>query len=125
MPWKLVADPSGYIFTWLIGYSALLGPIGGILIADYFVYRRMHLPLKALYQPDGEFRFTNGFSVVAIVALVLAVLPNLPGFLITIGIWNPANWPGFFVELYHYAWFVGFALAFVIYLGLRNLFPRA
>ena len=39
MPWKLVADPSGYIFTWLIGYSALLGPIGGILIADYFVCR--------------------------------------------------------------------------------------
>src|SRR5436190_973470 len=37
MPWKLVADPSGYIFTWLIGYSALLGPIGGIMIADYFV----------------------------------------------------------------------------------------
>src|SRR5260221_13437700 len=32
MPWKLVADPSGYIFTWLIGYSALLGPIGGIMI---------------------------------------------------------------------------------------------
>ena len=26
MPWKLVADPSGYIFTWLVGYSALLGP---------------------------------------------------------------------------------------------------
>jgi nucleobase:cation symporter-1, NCS1 family len=125
MPWKLVADPSGYIFTWLIGYSALLGPIGGILIADYFVYRRMHLPLKALYQPNGEFRFTNGFSVVAMVALVLAVLPNLPGFLITIGVWNPASWPGFFVELYHYAWFVGFALAFVIYLGLRNLFPKA
>ena len=37
LPWKLVADPNGYIFTWLIAYSALLGPIGGILIADYFV----------------------------------------------------------------------------------------
>ena len=42
MPWKLVADPSGYIFTWLIAYSALLGPIGGILIADYFVCRHWH-----------------------------------------------------------------------------------
>src|SRR6267143_618397 len=39
MPWKLVADPSGYIFTWLVGYSALLGPIGGIMIADYYVLR--------------------------------------------------------------------------------------
>src|SRR5205085_3778768 len=43
MPWKLVADPSGYIFTWLFGYSALLGPIGGIIIADYFVLRRRYL----------------------------------------------------------------------------------
>src|SRR5437867_9537376 len=62
MPWKLVADPNGYIFIWLIAYSALLGPIGGILIADYFIYRRRRLNLPALYQPDGEYRFTNGFS---------------------------------------------------------------
>jgi len=38
MPWKLIADPSGYIFTWLVGYSSLLGPVGGILIADYYFY---------------------------------------------------------------------------------------
>src|SRR3989441_2304003 len=50
MPWKLVADPNGYIFVWLIAYSALLGPIGGILIADYFIYRRRRLNLAALYQ---------------------------------------------------------------------------
>src|SRR5437867_3863935 len=62
MPWKLVADPNGYIFVCLIAYSALLGPIGGILIADYFIYRRRRLNLPALYQPDGEYRFTNGFS---------------------------------------------------------------
>src|SRR5439155_24999680 len=66
MPWKLVADPNGYIFVWLIAYSALLGPIGGILIADYFIYRRRRLNLSALYQPDGEYRFTNGFSAVAL-----------------------------------------------------------
>ena len=36
-PWRLVSDPSGYIFTWLVGYSALLGSIGGVLIADYYL----------------------------------------------------------------------------------------
>src|ERR1017187_10337285 len=76
MPWKLVADPSGYIFNWLIAYSALLGPIGGILIADYFVCRRCRLNLPALYLPDGEYRFTRGFSMVALVALALGVLPR-------------------------------------------------
>ena len=70
MPWKLVADPSGYIFTWLIGYSALLGPIGGILIADYFVVRRTQLDVDALYRDDGEYRFTNGFSLAGLGALV-------------------------------------------------------
>ncbi len=59
MPWKLVADPSGYIFTWLVGYSALLGPIGGIMIADYFVIRRRHLNVPALYRHDEEYSYTN------------------------------------------------------------------
>src|SRR5580692_8056110 len=68
MPWKLVADPSGYIFTWLVGYSALLGPIGGIMIADYFVYRRTKLNVSALYNPDGEYRFTYGVSIVALIS---------------------------------------------------------
>ncbi|MEO5803029.1 MAG: NCS1 family nucleobase:cation symporter-1 [Verrucomicrobiota bacterium] len=116
MPWKLVADPSGYIFTWLVGYSALLGPIGGILIADYFVYRKKRLNLVALYQPDGEYRFTNGFSVVAMVALVFAVLPNVPGFLVQIKLISPHIVPDFFGKLYNYAWFVGFILAFLLYL---------
>ena len=35
-PWKLIADPTGYIFRWLVAYSSLLGAVGGILIADYY-----------------------------------------------------------------------------------------
>jgi NCS1 family nucleobase:cation symporter-1 len=125
MPWKLVADPNGYIFTWLVGYSALLGPIGGVMIADYFVHRRRHLDVAALYDSEGEYRFTNGFSLVGIAALVLAVLPNLPGFLVTVKALDSSQVPRFLIELYHYAWFVGFGLAFIIYLGLRTLWPRA
>jgi NCS1 family nucleobase:cation symporter-1 len=124
MPWKLVADPSGYIFTWLVGYSALLGPIAGILIADYFVLRRTHLDLDALYSPDGEYRYTNGFSLAALTALVLAVLPNLPGFLVNVKWLHKDAVPAFFVGAYDYAWFIGFAVAFVVYLVLRKLSPN-
>ena len=124
MPWKLVADPSGYIFTWLIGYSALLGPIGGIMIADYFVVRRRQLDVGALYDVEGEYRFTNGISVVAVVAFVLAVLPSLPGFFVTIKVIAAGAVPGPLVDLYNYAWFVGFGLAFVIYLILRKIAPN-
>ena len=122
MPWKLVADPSGYIFTWLVGYSALLGPIGGIMIADYFVLRRRRLSVADLYDPAGQYRYTNGFSLIGLVTLLVSILPNLPGFLVKINEW-PASWPlpPFFVRLYDYAWFVGFALALVMYLALKHL----
>jgi NCS1 family nucleobase:cation symporter-1 len=121
MPWKLVADPNGYIFTWLIAYSALLGPIGGILIADYFVWRKRKLNLAALYQPDGEYRFTNGFSRVAIAALILGALPSLPGFLVQIKLLSPDKVAPSVVHLYNYAWFIGFAIAFAAYLAGRKL----
>ena len=48
-PWRLLADPSGYIFTWLLGYSGGLGSIAGVLIADYWIVRRRELQLEDLY----------------------------------------------------------------------------
>lgn len=124
MPWKLVADPNGYIFTWLIAYSALLGPIGGILIADYFVCRRCQLDLKALYQADGEYRFTKGFSSVALIALGVGALPSVPGFLVNVKVLSSESVPPFLAHLYNYAWFVGFGVAFVVYLAGRKLSSR-
>ena len=125
MPWKLVADPSGYIFTWLIGYSALLGPIGGIMIADYFVIRHRQLDLQALYDPHGQHSYTNGFSTVALIALIVAVLPALPGFLAQVHLIDGTGLSPFLLGLYNYAWFVGFGLAFAVYLGLRKIAPNS
>lgn len=121
MPWKLVADPEGYIFTWLVAYSALLGPIGGILIADYFGWRKGKLDLVALYDLEGEYRYTKGFSWVAMVALVAGVLPSLPGFLVQVKVVPEGAVSAFWVGLYHYTWFVGFGVAFGVYLLGRKL----
>lgn len=122
-PWKLIADPSGYIFTWLIGYGALLGPIAGIMIADYYIVRRRKLDVAGLYDPHGPYRFTNGFSLAGLGALALAVLPSLPGFLAVAApkLVPPASVPAFFHVLFNQAWFVGFALAFGLYLLFRKL----
>lgn len=120
MPWKLIADPTGYIFVWLVGYSALLGPVGGILICDYFAIRRRTLNVRDLYRMKGEYTFTGGFSLVAIVALLAGILPNTPGFLATIGVIPATSVDPFWVELYHYAWFVGFGISFTVYFGLRT-----
>ncbi|MBI5365454.1 MAG: cytosine permease [Planctomycetes bacterium] len=124
MPWKLLASTQGYIFTWLIGYGALLGPIGGILIADYFVLRSKRLRLADLYRKGGTYWYQGGFNERAILALLLGVLPNIPGFLAAAfpGWVTTANGkcliPGFFVSTYQYAWFVGFAISFVSYILL-------
>jgi len=123
-PWKLYQDPSGYIFTWLIGYSALLGPIAGIMIADYFLWRRTSLDVAGLYREVGPYRYTGGFSLVGFGCLALAVLPNVPGFLATIGAVPAASFPAWLVAGYHYAWFIGFALGLGLYAALRPAFPR-
>jgi nucleobase:cation symporter-1, NCS1 family len=110
-PWKLIADPGGYIFTWLVGYSSLLGPVGGILIVDYYFIRRQQLSVTDLYAADGIYRFTAGFNRKAIGCLILGILPNIPGFLATIGAIDAELFPAWIIGLYNYAWFVGFFVA--------------
>ncbi|MBY0500872.1 MAG: NCS1 family nucleobase:cation symporter-1 [Alphaproteobacteria bacterium] len=115
MPWKLLADPTGYIFTWLIGYSALLGPIAGILLVDYYFIRQTNLDLEALYQRKGVYTYLRGYNPKAIAALMLGVLPNIPGFLVQIKIYSPDSIFGFFVPFYHYAWFIGLFISGLSY----------
>lgn len=116
LPWKLLSSAEVYIFNWLIGYSALLGPIAGIMVVDYWLVRKQTLDVAELYRPNGKYAGTNG---VAVLALVLGVLPNVPGFLKSAGLTTrEAN---VFDDLYVYAWFTGFLIAGAVYLvGMRN-----
>jgi NCS1 family nucleobase:cation symporter-1 len=124
MPWKLIVDPNGYIYAWLIAYSALLGPVGGIMIADYFVLRKRRLNLAALYSEKGEYRYWKGVNPAAVAAFVIGVLPSLPGLLANIK-WVNTTWiPHVLLGLYDYAWFIGFGLGFFVYIALRKLAPR-
>ncbi|MBC7588535.1 MAG: NCS1 family nucleobase:cation symporter-1 [Chitinophagaceae bacterium] len=114
-PWKLVADPTGYVFTWLIAYSALLGPIGGILIADYYFIRKQELVVDDLYNHQGIYSFKNGFNGAAIIALLIGIAPNVPGFLVAIKVMDAGTVAAWIVDLYHYAWFVGFGMSAIVY----------
>jgi nucleobase:cation symporter-1, NCS1 family len=106
MPWKLLADPSGYIFTWLLGYSGGLGSIAGVLIADYWIVRRRELRLEDLYLHDGVYR---GWNARAIAATVAGCALAWGGLVI------PALKP-----LYDYAWFVGFFVAGAVHVALAT-----
>ncbi|HEV8285210.1 MAG TPA: NCS1 family nucleobase:cation symporter-1 [Chitinophagaceae bacterium] len=119
-PWKLIADPTGYIFQWLIAYSSLLGPVGGIMIADYYFIKKQKLAADDLYRLQGNYSYKNGFNHAAIIALILGVLPNLPGFLLQIKVISSTAFPSWISQLYNYAWFVGFFVSGIIYLVITR-----
>jgi NCS1 family nucleobase:cation symporter-1 len=120
LPWKLISDPNGYIFLWLIAYSSLLGPIGGIMIADYFFVRKKNLVAADLYAQNGVYTYRNGYNLAALIALLAGILPNAPGFLVTVKLIPKEAVPESIAHLYNYAWFVGFAVSFIVYLILMK-----
>jgi len=103
-PWKLLATPDAYIFGWLVGYSGLLGPVAGIMIADYFFIRKTVLDVNSLYHREGAYHYTKGINPRAVVALVVGVVIALVGL-----IYAPLHF------LYDYAWFVGFFTSGLLY----------
>jgi len=114
MPWRLLRDFSSYIFGWLVGCSALLGPIAGIMICDYYLVRRRQLVVEDLYLRGGVYEYLHGFNPIAILALVAGVAIAL------IGLAVPAvRW------LFDYAWFVGFVVSGGLYfLLMQKQVPR-
>ena len=112
MPWKLMSTFGNYIFGWLIGYSGLLGPVAGIMVADYFVIRRTHLQTGALYHRGGPYEYSGGVNIRAMVALVCGVAAAL------VGLFLPE-----LRFLYDYAWFVGFFLSGTLYVVMMKVAP--
>src|SRR5215469_13225348 len=105
-PWKLLASYGNYIFGWLVGYSTFLGPIAGVLIADYFVLRKTRLVAQDLYRRDGLYEYSGGVNRRAVAALFVGALVALVGLIVP-----QAHF------LYNYGWFVGFGVSFVVYLA--------
>src|SRR5205085_3447706 len=105
MPWKLLTDFNSYIFGWLVGYSGFLGPIAGVMIADYFLVRRSRLKVSDLYRRGGIYEYHRGFNFRAVAALAAGVAVALVGLAVP-----PLR------LLYDYAWFVGFGVSAAVYM---------
>jgi nucleobase:cation symporter-1, NCS1 family len=115
MPWKLLANHRTFIFGWLGGYAAVLGPVAGIMISDYYLVRNGRLAVNDLYLRDGEYEYSSGFNWRAIGALCTGTAVALVGLVV------PS-----IRFLYDYSWFVGFAVAFVTYFAMmRRVLVRA
>ena len=124
-PWLLYNNAGAYIFTWLVGYGSLLGAIGAVMIADYWIVRKRQLDLAELYNPEGRYAYTNGWNWRAVIAVFIGVVPVVPGFL------KAATTPGGVVEdptiidrLYTYGLFFTFFVAAISYLAMTLLGNR-
>lgn len=115
-PWRLLKSSESFVYTWLVGYAALLGPIGGIVLADYYLVQRRNLRIKELYSlsPSGAYFYSGGYNLAALTALVLGILPVIPGFLHKIGVLSSISVS--FVFVYNNAWFFSFFSAGILHL---------
>ena len=123
-PWEIFERQGAYIFTWLVGYGSLLGAIAGIMIVDYWILRRERLDLAALYSADprGEYWYSAGFNWRAIVALVVAVVPVVPGFIDAATTENFVGFtdPSLLQRFYTYGFGFTFLVAAVVYFVLMR-----
>lgn len=111
MPWRLCSDLGNYIFTWLIGYGGMLGAIAGVMLADYWLIKRAKLVVDDLYRMDGVYAYGgSGFNWRAVTALILGILPNIPGFLQAASN-QSIQVHQVFNDIYVHAWLVGLVVA--------------
>ncbi|KAK9701002.1 uracil permease [Basidiobolus ranarum] len=110
-PWKLLSGANGFL-NFLSSYTTFLGPIGGVVIADYWIVRKRYVEVSELYKPGGIYWYSNGFHMPALVALVIGIIPNFPGFLNKIGV---QGIPDFFQKVFNFSWFIGFLLGGFVY----------
>jgi NCS1 family nucleobase:cation symporter-1 len=106
MPWRLVSSSYNFL-GFLVAYSGLLGPVAGIMVADYFLVRRTQLDSYSLYRRGGIYEYRHGFNLAALIALTIGIVVAL------IGKFVPS-----LAFLFTMAWFVGFFLSGAIYYGL-------
>ena len=103
MPWRLVSSSHNYL-GWLVDYSGLLGPVAGIMVADYFLVRHTRLDTYSLYRRGGMYEYRHGFNLAALIALTAGITVALVGRFVP-----SLDW------LFKMAWFVGFLLSGAIY----------
>jgi len=121
LPWEILATAIGFL-QFMAGYTVFLGPIAGIMIADYYVVKKGGIDVPALYKPKGRYRYYGGFNWRAVLALIVSVPPNLPGLINAI---NPKINVHGGIYPYDIAWLLGFTLAGGVYSITSFVWPPA
>jgi NCS1 family nucleobase:cation symporter-1 len=111
VPWKILKS-AGNFLNFMAAYAVFLGPIAAILVCDFWVVKKRRYDTLALYQRHGIYRYTAGVNWRAVIAFVVGVVPNMPGFIASI---NPSINVGVGARPYTFGWLLGFVATSVVY----------
>ncbi|THX41730.1 uridine permease-like protein Fui1 [Aureobasidium pullulans] len=119
VPWKILSDAETFL-RFMSGYSVFLAPMAGIIAADYWLIKKRHIDVPALYDPHGRYRYVYGINWQGLVAFLIAVCPNLPGLADSI---NGISISAGAKHLYAFDWLYGFVSSVFVYTVLSMVFP--
>ncbi|KAI1789490.1 NCS1 nucleoside transporter family [Ganoderma leucocontextum] len=119
VPWEIVSTAQGFL-SFMNGYTVFLGPFAAIMVADYWIVHRCKVDVPSMYRPHGRYRYTYGFNWRAVVTILVAVPPNMPGLVAAV---NPAVQIGGAFKTFDFAWLFGFFVSLVVYSVLSLMFP--
>jgi NCS1 family nucleobase:cation symporter-1 len=115
VPWKILAS-AGSFLNFMSAYAVFLGPIAAIMVFDFYVVHQRKYDTLALYQPQGIYHYWHGVNWRAVVAFLVGVVPNMPGFINSI---NPNIDVGVGSRPYTFGWLLGFVGTSIVYVALN------
>ncbi|KAG9249058.1 permease for cytosine/purines, uracil, thiamine, allantoin-domain-containing protein [Calycina marina] len=127
VPWKIISSASTFL-NFMGGYAVFLAPIAGIMAADYWLVKKQHMDVPAMYDPEGRYRYWYGVNWRAVLAMCLAVGPNLPGLGYSIGSNADTGTSTISISagaknLYTFNWLYGFTVSIFVYTACSYLVP--
>ncbi|KAI1840073.1 hypothetical protein JX265_013857 [Neoarthrinium moseri] len=122
VPWKIL-DSAETFLAFMSGYAIFLGPMAGILAADYWLIKKRQIDIPALYNPLGRYKYVGGCNWRAAVAFLSPVAPLLPGLGNSISGNTAVPISAGAKNLYSFNWLFGFVVSVVLYTGLSLAFP--
>lgn len=122
LPWRLLSSPDIYIFVWLGFYGGILGAVGGVMVADYWLVRRTHLNVPDLFRYAGEYHYSAGWNIKALVAVIVGGFFAVGGAYSALapdgsrtGPFPPEGIIPLLSPLYDYNWVASFLVGLAVY----------
>ena len=120
-PWKTILTNQYFVFYWILSYSTVIMALLGVIISDYYIVSKRIIYLEDLYILNGKYYYNSGWNWVAFVSILIAVIPVVPGAIISMGDFRQSVILSWFVFLYKFGWIISFFISSTVYVFIMKL----